>query len=36
MGERKHFYTDEKNAQIVIALLKVQGAQGDCEPLNDK
>ena len=25
MGERKHYYTDEKNAQIVIALLKAHG-----------
>ena len=25
MGEKKHCYTDEKNAQIVIALLKAHG-----------
>lgn len=23
--ERKHYYTDERNAQIVIALLKARG-----------
>lgn len=23
--ERKHYYTDERNAQIVIALLKAHG-----------
>ena len=23
MSERKHYYTDEKNAQILIAMLKV-------------
>ena len=27
MEQRKHYYTDEKNAQIVIALLK-QDSQG--------
>ena len=25
MSEQKHYYTDEKNAQIVIALLKANG-----------
>ena len=27
MSERKHYYTDEKNAQIVIALLKAHGVR---------
>lgn len=27
MSEQKHYYTDEKNAQIVIALLKAHGIQ---------
>ena len=28
--EQKHYYTDEKNAQIVIALLKAHGLLHPC------